>query len=134
MKKIILFSIVAILVGCQSQNNLVLNNQWKLIEMNGKNLKGEDVEITLTFNTSNHQVNGNGGCNQYFGGYKLIDNAVEISNLGSTKMFCAETANFEDEYFNTLKDKSDIKVTENQLILSKEGKAVLIFQKKINKK
>lgn len=134
MKKIILFSIVAILIGCQSQNNLVLNNQWKLIEMNGKNLKGEDVEITLTFNTSNHQVNGNGGCNQYFGGYKLIDNAVEISNLGSTKMFCAETANFEDEYFNTLKDKSDIKVTENQLILSKEGKAVLIFQKKINKK
>lgn len=129
MKKVILFSIVAILVGCQSQNNLVLNNQWKLIEMNGKNLKGENVEITLTFNTSNHQVNGNGGCNQYFGGYKLIDNAVEIVNLGSTKMFCVETANIEQEYFNTLKDKSDIKVTENQLIFSKGGKTLLIFQK-----
>lgn len=130
MKKVILFSIVAILIGCQSQNNLVLNNQWKLIEMNGKNLTGENVEITLTFNTSNHQVNGNGGCNQYFGSFKLIDNAVEISNLGSTKMFCIETANIEQEYFNTLQDKSDIKVTENQLILSKEGKTLLIFQKK----
>ena len=105
MKKIILFSIVAILVGCQSQKNLMLNNQWKLIELNGKNLTGENVEITLTFNTSDHQVNGNGGCNRYFGGYKLIDNTIEISNLGSTKIFCAETGNFEDEYFNTLKDK-----------------------------
>ena len=58
MKKVILFSIVAILVGCQSQKNLMLNNQWKLTELNGKNLTGENVEITLTFNTSNHQVNG----------------------------------------------------------------------------
>ena len=131
MKKVILFSIVAILVGCQSQKNLMLNNQWKLTELNGKNLTGENVEITLTFNTSNHQVNGNGGCNRYFGGYKLIDNTIEISNLGSTKIFCAETGNFEDEYFNTLKDKSNLKVTENQLIFSRQGKNILIFQKKI---
>ena len=129
MKKVILFSIVAILVGCQSQKNLMLNNQWKLIELNGKNLTGENVEITLTFNTSDHQVKGNGGCNRYFGGYKLIDNTIEISNLGSTKMFCAETANFEEEYFNTLKDKSNLKVTENQLIFSRQGKTILIFQK-----
>ena len=131
MKKVILFSIVAILVGCQSQKNLMLNNQWKLTELNGKNLTGENVEITLTFNTSNHQVNGNGGCNRYFGGYKLIDNTIEISNLGSTKIFCAETGNFEDEYFNTLKDKSNLKVIENQLIFSRQGKNILIFQKKI---
>lgn len=131
MKKVILFSIVAILVGCQSQKNLMLNNQWKLTELNGKNLTGENVEITLTFNTSNHQVNGNGGCNRYFGGYKLIDNTIEISNLGSKKIFCAETGNFEDEYFNTLKDKSNLKVIENQLILSRQGKNILIFQKKI---
>ena len=131
MKQIILFSIVAILVGCQSQKNLMLNNQWKLTELNGKNLTGENVEITLTFNTSDHQVKGNGGCNRYFGGYKLIDNTIEISNLGSTKMFCAETANFEEEYFNTLKDKSNLKVIENQLIFSRQGKNILIFQKKI---
>ena len=43
MKKVILFSIVAILVGCQSQKNLMLNNQWKLTELNGKNLTGENV-------------------------------------------------------------------------------------------
>ena len=129
MKKIILFAIVSILMGCQSQNNLILNNQWKLVELNGKSLTNENVNVTLTLNASNHQVNGNGGCNQYFGGYKLIDNVVEISNLGSTKMFCVETANIEQEYFNTLKDKSDIKVTENQLIFSKGGKTVLIFQK-----
>lgn len=130
MKKVILFAIISILVGCQSQNNLILNNQWKLVELNGKSLLNEKVDITLTLSASNHQVNGNGGCNRYFGSYKLDGNSIEISNIGSTKMFCMETANIEDEFFNTLKDKSDIKVTGSQLTFSKEGKTVLIFQKK----
>lgn len=129
MKKIILFAIVSILMGCQSQNNLILNNQWKLIELNGKSLTNENVNVTLTLNAANHQVNGNGGCNNYFGNYKLDGNTIEISNVGATKMFCVETANIEDEFFNTLKDKSDIKVTDSQLIFSKGGKTVLIFQK-----
>ena len=89
MKKVILFSIVAILVGCQSQKNLMLNNQWKLTELNGKNLTGENVEITLTFNTSNHQVNGNGGCNRYFGGYKLIDNTKKMAVSSLPNLFAS---------------------------------------------
>ena len=129
MKKIILFAIVSILIGCQSQNKLILNNQWKLIELNGKSLTNENVNVTLTLNTSNHQVNGNGGCNNYFGSYKLDGNSIEISNIGSTKMFCVETAGIENEFFNTLKDKSDIQVTDNRLIFSKGGKTVLIFLK-----
>ena len=129
MKKIILFAIVSILIGCQSQNKLILNNQWKLIELNGKSLTNENVNVTLTFNASNHQVNGNGGCNSYFGSYKLDGNSIEISNIGSTKMFCVETAGIENEFFNTLKDKSDIQVTDNRLIFSKGGKTVLIFLK-----
>lgn len=116
-------------MSCQSQNNLILNNQWKLIELNGISLTNENVNVTLTLNTTNHQVNGNGGCNNYFGNYKLDGNTIKISNMGATKMFCVETANIEDEFFNTLKDKSDIKVTDSQLTFSKGGKTVLIFQK-----
>ncbi|MGC3976759.1 MAG: META domain-containing protein [Paludibacteraceae bacterium] len=129
MKKLFLIAIVATLAGCQTQNNLFLGNTWKLVELNGKNISTENVEVTLNFDLANKKVNGNGGCNRYFGSYQLNGNSIEISNIGSTKMFCMETANIEDEFFNTLKDKSEIKVIGSQLTFSKEGKTVLIFQK-----
>lgn len=129
MKKILLIALVAVFVGCQPSEKLDLTGDWKLTEMNGAKLENPEVEITLSFDTDQMQVNGNGGCNQYFGSYTLNNNELEFSNMGATKMACPDIDNIEMEYFQLLDGKLIAKSTDNRLELKKEDKTVLVFEK-----
>lgn len=131
MKKLFLITcIAAFLVSCQTQSKLNLSEAWKLTELNGKDITKINAELTLNFDTAKMEVNGSGGCNRYFGGYKLVNNELEIGALGATKMYCEETNKLEDEYFQTFQGKLQLKSTENRLEMKKDGKMVLVFVKK----
>jgi heat shock protein HslJ len=70
----------------------VVGKYWKLIELNGEmvQLAGQlKKEPHMILNASEKRVNGNGGCNSFFGSYELQgDNGVTFSKIGSTKMAC----------------------------------------------
>lgn len=71
----------------------IVGKYWKLIELNGKAVQPVEQlksEPHLVLNASEKKVNGNGGCNSFFGSYELQgDNGITFSKMGSTKMACS---------------------------------------------
>jgi heat shock protein HslJ len=71
------------------------SNAWRLTAF--ENVEGTRVPVTsekmvLRFNTEEKKVNGDAGCNRFFGSYLLDDDNLSFKELGSTKMACPKEA------------------------------------------
>jgi heat shock protein HslJ len=67
---------------------------WTLITINGETLPTEtSVTLFLTPGETmgSGEAGGTAGCNDYFGEYKVEGEAIEISELGETRMMCDES-------------------------------------------
>lgn len=110
----------------------LLNSQWQLAAMH---VDGEPVElaadtaITLEF-TSDKDVAGRGGCNQYGGMYQADDQSIDFSQILSTLMACADSGvmDQEQQYFKMLDLVTGYEIADGQLTLSAaDGEQQMIF-------
>ncbi len=89
-----LFLMTIFLVACAGANTASLKNtSWELVSYGAKDnptsaLAG--VETAITFDGDGN-LNGNVGCNRFFGPYKLSGDALEVGPVGATEMYCEET-------------------------------------------
>lgn len=75
-----------------------------------------DTEVTALFEDG--QLSGNGGCNQYSGGYELEGESISIGPLISTQMFCAEpegTMDQETLYLAALEAATTYEIKDDRL-------------------
>jgi heat shock protein HslJ len=102
----------AVSPGCSSLHGstgkpsiLLENTDWKLIELRGEEVliqPGRQVPY-LRLISAGERVIGHGGCNRFFGGYKVEGDRLRFSALGSTKMACpGDIGDLEDAFFNAL--------------------------------
>jgi len=90
--------------------------------------------ISLTFNQDT-TLAGYDGCNNYFASYTLTGATtprgagMTISTVGSSKKFCADLANQEQQYLNILGKTSAYVVDGTQLTLTADTGDVLIYQR-----
>jgi heat shock protein HslJ len=90
---------------------------------------GPTFPISLQL-TDDGKLNGNAGCNNYFGSYTFSGNMITISTLGSTAMFCGEQGimDLEATYLAVLPQMNLYQVSGNQLTLSDgTGKITMIY-------
>lgn len=69
----------------------LVDKYWKLIEISGKPVTKDDVakEAFIQLHALGSRINGNAGCNTFFGSYKLTGNThIRFSQVGSTMMMC----------------------------------------------
>ncbi|MDE6135426.1 MAG: META domain-containing protein, partial [Muribaculaceae bacterium] len=70
-----------------------LNGNWQITAIDGKEIN--DPEANIFFDIAELKVHGNTGCN-YFNGDLYIDpmrsNAIDLSNMGTTRMACPKTS------------------------------------------
>ncbi len=73
-----------------STTNLSLLGTWTLAEMPNLDLKKDfpAKTPTLTFEPVTKKFTGNSGCNNLFGGFTTVQNGLEFSGVGMTRMFC----------------------------------------------
>lgn len=73
-------------------NTDLVEKYWKLTEINGAAIpEGKlTADAFMTFRTQGSRVNGNSGCNNFFGGYEVNGNELKFSQLGSTMMMCPD--------------------------------------------
>ena len=94
------------------------NTSWRLTRLDGQAVEVERPP-TLNFDAERQRVTGFGGCNQFFGGYALgPDGALEIANVGSTKMLCPGTEQLEQRYLAALRDATRLDRDDRRLRLS----------------
>ncbi|TXF78907.1 META domain-containing protein [Chryseobacterium sp.] len=107
-------------VGAAQMN--IQNTQWTLAD----NVKGK--KPTMVIETG--KLNGNGGCNNYFG--EVVTDAATgtftANNLGSTKMAC-DNMETERSFMNMLSEANNYVVKGNMLELYKGKLLLLKFNK-----
>ena len=111
-------------------NDQLLGKQWILKSFinEGKSIMLKpDSKITIQFDKD--EVTGSGGCNRYFGSYKITNtNSISIGPLAWTEMACPDIMEQETKYLTAIQKISTIQVTENKLVLSSsDGQTILEF-------
>jgi heat shock protein HslJ len=127
-----LFAALLVLAACasSSQGGGDLTGQvWGLSELAGNSLEA-DTGISAQF-TSDGQVSGSAGCNQYAGTYTVSGDTIEISSpLSSTMMACAPDIMVQETaYLKALENARTYAASRDKLTLSgPEGNELLTYQ------
>ena len=82
----------------------------------------KESPATLTFAENGEQankMNGSGGCNRYFGNYKVTNDQITISPLGSTRMMCDPTRMAQEErFFQALSTAKSYEQSDGELLIT----------------
>lgn len=136
MKKIGLFiTTVIILTAChhksvpsQGNNNATLENtHWKLTSLSTmpRGLPALQKEVFLQMKDG--KANGHAGCNSYFGSYTINNTTIHFTGIGSTKMFCQQGMDVENNLFASLNTADNYRISGNQLELLKGSEVLARF-------
>jgi len=100
---------------------------WKLINMNGKEVR--NVGITISF--SGNKINGNSGINSYFSDYIITAGNITIGTVGSTEMAGSDSLmKTERQYIELLQNAKKIElVNKTTLVLTTNRGKTLTFEK-----
>jgi putative lipoprotein len=97
------------------------NRDWRLVEIAGKEVLTQPGRQAPYFRlvSADGRVVGYGGCNRFFGSYKLDGDSLSFSALGSTRMAClGETDRLEQTFFAALGSARRFKLSGDVLELS----------------
>jgi heat shock protein HslJ len=121
------------LAACASVDVSLAGTSWKLVSFGPKDSPTPalaDAAATLTFDKDG-KLNGNGGCNNFFGDYKVSGSQVTFGAVGATMMACVEPImQQESAVVQVLAGTADAKIDGDTLtIVSSDGASVLVFKK-----
>jgi heat shock protein HslJ len=97
--------IIAVLIcGCAHESAApppLWGTAWRLEDLGGAGVL-DRAEATLEFPEPG-RVAGSGSCNRFFGGVKIDADTIALSQIGSTRMACAEAVSRQEMiYFKAL--------------------------------
>jgi len=108
-------------------NSELVEKYWKLIEIFGESIKPGDTQSDayITLHTLGNRVNGNLGCNSFFGKYELRgENQIKFSSVGSTMMMCMNIT-VEDKMKQVLERADSYYAQNDTLVLNRARMAPL---------
>ena len=96
--------LVSAAAAAQSPWGFPLGQRFVAVSLNGQTY--DDKAPTFAVKADSDRMTGAGfaGCNTWFGQVRIGQNAIDVSNLGSTKMYCAERMPAEQGFLSALKD------------------------------
>lgn len=107
--------------GCGGEPATLLHGAWLITEIDGKPIIAGSSP-SLNFETDG-QINGNGSCNRFFGGYQLSGEGLTVGNVGASMMMCDEALmNQESQVFKVLKELAGFEIADDgKLLLRTNG-------------
>ncbi|MCP4141409.1 MAG: META domain-containing protein [Chloroflexi bacterium] len=137
MKKNIafLFLITIVLTACAGANPSpsLSDTTWELVsygERENPTPALPNIDTTISFNADGN-LNGNMGCNSFFGAFKISEDKIEIGPVGSTEMYCEDTMDQEMAVLSLLNGTLTFENDGNTLtIFSEDGSLTLNLAQK----
>jgi heat shock protein HslJ len=117
------FSILVLFLGCKSEpvGGDLENTYWQLSSLKeGNRLVAQPEGNTTTLIFATEELSGQGVCNRYFADIVAEGTSLTLEGLGSTRMAC-EGMDFENIYFQTLREAHGYSVLKNKLIIFSEN-------------
>jgi heat shock protein HslJ len=131
-RNLLILSLIIGLFSISGKKEAEFVKNWHLKTMN-------NIDVTANCNmriNPNGQFIGKGICNNFTGNF-MFDGKKKVKvnqNIMSTKMFCKETQELENEFFATLKKVDGYEVDDDILYLKAQKVTVLTFTKVIEPK
>jgi heat shock protein HslJ len=95
----------------------ITGTDWRPVSI-GDQVVASDTRLHLRFEVDG-KLNGNGGCNSFFGSYTLGESGIEIGPIGATRMACPPPQmELEERFFLALENAAKIESRANRLVLS----------------
>lgn len=119
------------IMSARKHNMDFLNGNWKITAVNGTPINNDEITVFIDINEL--KVHGNAGCN-FFNGVIYINpeksNAIDFSNLASTRMTCPDIAQESAILLALEETASAIQGSEgNVMLLNSSGKELLTLRK-----
>lgn len=95
-KLLVLFLLLGVTVNCNETKKVItqtsslqLNGNYEIRTINGIEIRPSDPSaVFISFDPASRTMNGNTGCNAYFGNYQSDNNTLAFSDIGQTEMAC----------------------------------------------
>lgn len=135
MNRIIYSVLTILLVSCMSTksvsnaNTTLFDKKWVLVSLKGsyETIPTTMKEVFIQF--AEDRVNGQSGCNNYFGGYTIDKNKLQFKELGSTMMACMdESMKVETKFHEMMKEVNQFKLENGNLQFYKDDHLLAIFK------
>ena len=130
MNRLILFAalIGAFAVSSFAQVERIGVRQWRLVQLNGSAVPNSS-NAYLELNADQSRFSGNAGCNRMFGTALVRGTRVDLSNIGTTKMACADRRlqRLETEFVRALENVDRFDRRGNTLELYVRRRVVMRF-------
>ena len=126
---ICLFSLILTTSAGVGAAEQLAGSEWRPTQI-GELEVPSDAEIFVRFGAAD-RLEGYGGCNHFFGSFKLSGEGIEIGPLGATRMLCAtdELMAREDLFLEALQNAKRFDRDRIELILSDaEGNPLVQLQ------
>jgi|SRR5690606_24688592 len=115
-------------IEAEKANAELLDKKWKLTKLMGQSVSELDAsaqKVFIIFESQDHRLGGNSGCNSFGGTYTLKEgNRFETSQLMSTMMAC-ENMDIEDQFMGALQKSDTYIINGNTLQITKARMAPL---------
>jgi heat shock protein HslJ len=107
--------ILAIATSGSAMASDLTGSHWRPVFMSAAELL-PGVEMIVHFNPDG-RITGNGGCNQFFGGYTVAGNLIDIGPIASTRKGCPGIIGIEAAFFAMLESAKTFEEQDGKLIL-----------------
>lgn len=101
---------------------------WQILKIGDESLDvpagTAQPNIKLMLSASGH-AEGFNGCNRFFGNYVVRENSLSFGALGSTRMYCVETADIENKIMAVLPTVVSFELQGAQLYLQTSSGSVV---------
>jgi copper homeostasis protein (lipoprotein) len=114
-------------------NAAVEDKKWKLIELNGKAIEGNENTHYVIFHSKDGMIEAKAGCNQLRFPYKIKNQLQVQAKQGiSTLMACPDKEEIEKQFIAAVTMANNLSVANNKLSLNKAKMAPLAVFELVN--
>lgn len=128
-----LLSVAAALGACAvasppAAEDALAGPEWRLEDLNGRGVI-DDSRVSVRFGPDG-RAGGLGGCNRWFGAWRRDGDALSFSDLGSTRMACAEALMRQETAFLSALQETDSHAfaSDGALVLTTRDGRRLVFR------
>jgi len=122
------YTLVEVLEKNKTKKQITLNNNWKVITMNG--IDRFEKNLTIKFDYKEKKVSGFAGCNNFFGKYNFNKQNLSFGEMGMTRKMCQDMT-VENTLINNLRNVSTYKIDNSKLVFYDKNNQVIITSKLI---
>lgn len=118
----------------RTSNSASLNlteKYWRLISLNDVSINKDPAatrEMHMILKKEGLKINGNAGCNSFFGTFEIkANNGISFGKMGSTMMACKDMQ-IERQFLDALANANAYTINGNQLTISKDNTVLAKFE------